>query len=168
MSDSTPMAETQSAPSLRELSEAATQGEWHHCQPFMTVPAERTVHGRVPAARVDYISTWPGSGTPPGHRVVVPMEGRESTMSSHDMAFVARLVSDYRAGRLIDPTTQTKAVAAARAEGVREGLERAAAAAEALRRNSNQDHIQHCTEVEWTIRALILTPPTTPGGRTDG
>jgi len=114
---SNPMAETQSAPSLRELSERASPGEWHHCQPFMTVPAERTVHGRVPAARVDYISTWPGSGTPPGHRVVVPMEGRESTMSSHDMAFVARLVSDFRAGRLIDPTTLSEAVASARAEG---------------------------------------------------
>lgn len=74
---------------LRRAAEKATPGPWHHCQPYMTVPAERTVHGRVPAARVDYVSTWPDIGMPPGHRVIIDMPGRESRVSSSDMAFIA-------------------------------------------------------------------------------
>lgn len=89
------------AKALRALSEKATQGEWHHCQPFKSVPAVNTVNGRVPVQRVDYVSTWPARGTPPGHRVIIPMEGRECQVSSDDMAFIAALVSAYRKGSLI-------------------------------------------------------------------
>ena len=75
---------------LRELAEAATPGPWHHCQPFMVVPAQKTVHGTVPAERVDYVSTWPDRGTPPGHRVVVPMPPECGPgVRSADMAFIA-------------------------------------------------------------------------------
>lgn len=49
---------------------AATPGPWFHCQPSMVVPKQRTIHGPVPARRVDYVSTWADMGTPPGHRVV--------------------------------------------------------------------------------------------------
>jgi len=108
------MAETQSAPSLRELSEAAPY-------PIKLQAMGIIVHTET-------------------HRHA------NAHLGSREMAeFVARLVSDYRAGRLIDPTTLTEAVAAARAEGVREGLE--------------------------TARQQYLTavlPNLTPGGRTDG
>jgi hypothetical protein len=53
------------------------------------------------------------------------------------------------------------ALAEAEARGRRQGLEEAARAAEAIRRSSNQDHIQHCTEVEETIRSLAVTPAET-------
>lgn len=81
------------------------------------------------------------------------------------------------------PTILTEAVAAARAEGVREGLERAADwlapngprpcdcercdcgnvgdLAEAAAWDADNAASQH-------VRALIPAPPTTPGGRTDG
>lgn len=72
-----------------ELGKRATKGPWHHCQPFQKLPKTRTVHGLVPAQRVDYVSTWPGQGTPDGHRTVIPMERREVTASSDDMAFIA-------------------------------------------------------------------------------
>lgn len=73
----------------KRVAEAATPGPWHHCQAFRTVPAARTVHGPVPAERVDYVSTWPGPGTPNGHRVVVDMPGREGRTRSDDMAHIA-------------------------------------------------------------------------------
>lgn len=76
---------------------AATEGPWHHCQAFETVGEERTIHGRVPAQRVDYVSTWAGPGTPKGHRVVIPMEGRECHVSSNDMAFIAHARTDIPA-----------------------------------------------------------------------
>lgn len=89
---------------LKELLAAATPGPWHHCQAFMTVPAERTVHGPVPATRVDYVSTWPHVGTPKGHRVVVAMEGRESNVRSEDMALIA--LSPALAARVIELEAQ--------------------------------------------------------------
>lgn len=76
---------------LRGLLAKATPGPWHHCQPFMTVPAHCTVHGPIPAERVDYISTWPDKGTPSGHRVVIDMPGRESRVRSEDMALIAAM-----------------------------------------------------------------------------
>lgn len=106
---------------LERAARTATSGEWYHCQPFQTVPKQRTIHGSVPAQRVDYVSTWPGPGTPKGHRIIADMEGRESAMRSEDMAFIARanpatilaLISEIRslrdalepfadAGRIID------------------------------------------------------------------
>jgi hypothetical protein len=74
---------------LRQLALAATPGPWHHCQPFMTLPAQRTVHGPVPAERVDYVSTWHGMGTPTGHSIVIGSAGRESQVRSKDMAFIS-------------------------------------------------------------------------------
>lgn len=74
------------------LYEKATQGPWYHVQPFQTVPAERTVHGPVPAQRVDFVSTVPG----PVHRcVVIPMEGSERAVRSTDMAFITALVNAW-------------------------------------------------------------------------
>jgi len=162
------MAETQSAPSLRELSERATQGEWHHRQ------------AGVVGARgaLDWIGD-----APDGSQHTKIIVGRQCLYGgSHDYAFLARLVSDYRAGRFIDPTTLSEAVASARAEGVREGLERAAKLFEArcaAKRGELADNAT--TDVRWQldlhhemraaeqaasdIRALIPAPPTTPGGR---
>lgn len=74
---------------IRERCEKATPGEWHHVQAYKSVPPMRTIHGPVEGHRCDYVSTWPGMGTPPGHRVIIPMEGRESHVSSDDMAFIA-------------------------------------------------------------------------------
>jgi hypothetical protein len=142
--------------SLKELSDRATQGEWHHCQPFQTVPTKHTVHGTVPSERVDYISTWAGLGTPRGHRVVVPMEGRESTMSSEDMAFVAELVSAYRRGELHDDTALATAVARAR----REALEGAARRVLEIEHESGELGIQNAQYVSDEILALCAaTPP---------
>lgn len=81
---------------LGELLAKATPGEWHHVQAFQTVPAQRPVHGPVPAQRVDYVSTWPGRGTPPGHRIVIDMEGRESSPRSDDMAAIVASVNFIR------------------------------------------------------------------------
>lgn len=107
-----------SVPSLGELNEAATQGEWHHRQ------AGKTNSG----GPLDWIGDAPDGSA---HTKIIV--GRQCLYGgSDDYAFVARLVSNYRAGRLIDPTAIAEAVASARAEGVREGLERAAAAAENL------------------------------------
>lgn len=75
---------------LTTLLAAATPGPWHHCQPYKTVPAVRTVHGPVPAQRVDYVSTWPHPGTPKGHRIIIPMEGNPANVRSADMALIAR------------------------------------------------------------------------------
>jgi len=93
------MAETTSAPSLRELSEAATPGEWRMRKHFISAPSTNPVI--------------------PGEDVVfsVAYSDRSHDEDNRNLAFAARLVSDYRAGRLIDPTTLTEAVAAARAEG---------------------------------------------------
>ena len=83
---------------LRELLAKGTQGEWHHVQAFQSVPAQKTIHGTVPGQRVDYVSTWPGPGTPKGHRVIVPMEtltdsGVARTVSSNDMALITAAVN---------------------------------------------------------------------------
>lgn len=85
------------ADELERLATEATPGKWYHCQPFKTVPEVRTVHGRVPAERVDYVSTWPGPGTPPGHRTVIDMPGRESRTTSEDMALIAFMKSNLPA-----------------------------------------------------------------------
>lgn len=76
---------------LRGLLAKATPGPWHHCQPYMTVPTQRTVHGPIPAERVDYVSTWPDKGTPSGHRVVIDMPGREARVRSEDMALIVAM-----------------------------------------------------------------------------
>ncbi len=79
---------------LEEALKAATPEPWYHVQAFESVPAVRTIHGKVPGQRVDYVSTWPGPGTPKGHRVVIPMETVAEghivrTVSSEDMALIA-------------------------------------------------------------------------------
>lgn len=83
------------------------------------------------------------------------------------------------------PTALSEAVASARADGVREGLERALEAAKDARKDyrpvlSKSRYQAHeiqqffgggCGLVAEDIQALINalpTPPTTPGGRTDG
>lgn len=68
------------------LSAGPTPGPWHHCQPFQSVRAERTIHGPVPAQRVDFVSTK----TQPVHeRIIIPMAGTEAHVRSEDMAFIA-------------------------------------------------------------------------------
>lgn len=68
------------------LSAGPTPGPWHHCQPFQSVRAERTIHGPVPAQRVDFVSTK----TQPVHeRIIIPMAGKEAHVRSEDMAFIA-------------------------------------------------------------------------------
>ena len=74
---------------IRETTAKATPGEWHHVNAFQSVPKARTVHGTVPAQRIDYVSTWPHLGTPGGHRVVVAMERDNATARSEDMAHIA-------------------------------------------------------------------------------
>lgn len=83
---------------LRKLLAAATPGPWHHVQAFESVPAVRTIYGKVPGQRVDYVSTWPGLGTPKGHRVVIPMETVAEghitqTATSADMALICAAVN---------------------------------------------------------------------------
>lgn len=89
---------TQSTDELERLMREATPGPWHHVQAFESVPAVRTIHGKVPGQRVDYVSTWPGPGTPKGHRVVIPMEtvteeGIVRTATSADMALICAAVN---------------------------------------------------------------------------
>jgi hypothetical protein len=73
---------------LRELAEAATPGPWYHCQPFQRVEKQRTIHGPVPAQRVDFVSTC----KEPVHKeVVLPMQGREANIKSENMAFIAAI-----------------------------------------------------------------------------
>ncbi|HMM73766.1 MAG TPA: hypothetical protein PKC22_16350, partial [Rhodocyclaceae bacterium] len=68
------------------LAVGPTPGPWHHCQPFQSVRAERTIHRPVPAQRVDFVSTK----TQPVHeRIIIPMAGREAHVRSEDMAFIA-------------------------------------------------------------------------------
>lgn len=74
---------------LKRVAEAATPGPWYHVNPGMALPKTRTVHGTVPAERVDYVSTWSGMGTPPGHRTVVSSRENGSPMRSCDMAYIA-------------------------------------------------------------------------------
>ena len=72
---------------LQALLDAASPGPWHHVNPGMVSPKTRTIHGTVPAEPVDYVSTWPGLGTPPGHRVVI---NRDAGVRSDDMALIAK------------------------------------------------------------------------------
>jgi hypothetical protein len=46
----------------------------------------RTVHGTVPSEPLDYVSTWPGIGTPRGHRIIV---GQEAGVRTADLALIA-------------------------------------------------------------------------------
>jgi hypothetical protein len=132
------MAEIQSAPSLRELSEAASSGRGKHDlwftndnTPWILGPEADSEPGRFHVvARMPAIRR-------------VDTDARRQWL--RDRMFIVALVNAFRAGRLIDPTTLTEAVAAARAEGVRKGLERA-----------RQQYL-----------AAVL-PNLTPGGRTDG
>lgn len=83
---------------LKKLLAEATPGPWHHVQAFESVPAVRTIYGKVPGQRVDYVSTWPGLGTPKGHRVVIPMETVAEghitqTATSADMALICAAVN---------------------------------------------------------------------------
>jgi hypothetical protein len=70
---------------------AATPGPWYHCQPFMTVPKQMTIHGSVLAARVDFVSTNP---EPVHQKLIINMPGRESCTSSEDMAHIAAASPD--------------------------------------------------------------------------
>ena len=82
------MSDTQTALAQvrKALAARPTQGPWHHCQPFQSVRAERTLHGTVPAQRVDFVSTK----TQPVHeRIIIPMAGKEAHVRSEDMAFIA-------------------------------------------------------------------------------
>lgn len=67
---------------LRAMANAATPGPWRHMQSFQSAPLVRTIHGTVPAHRVDYV-------VGAGRKIVIPMEGRENTASSDDMAYIA-------------------------------------------------------------------------------
>lgn len=72
---------------LRELAEKASPAPWYHCQPFMVVPKQRTVHGTVPAQRVDFVSTKPA---PVHERTIIPMPPENGPgVRSEDMAFIA-------------------------------------------------------------------------------
>jgi hypothetical protein len=73
-------------PALKRLAEKATPGPWYHCQPFMTLPKTRTVHGPVPAWRVDFVST---RSAPAHTKTVIPMAQDGPGVSSNDMAFIA-------------------------------------------------------------------------------
>jgi hypothetical protein len=74
---------------LREAASKATPGPWYHVNAGVVLPKTRTVHGPVPAQRCDYVSTWPGLGTPPDNRIIIPMEGRECAVAPDDMAHIA-------------------------------------------------------------------------------
>ena len=71
---------------LRRVAEGATPGPWFHVQPFQIAPTMRTIHGTVPAQRVDFVAR---EMKPVHSRPIVPMEGRENTALSCDMAFIA-------------------------------------------------------------------------------
>jgi hypothetical protein len=71
---------------LRSLLAAASPGPWHHVNAGKVSRKTRTVHGTVPAEPIDYVSTWPGLGTPPGHRVIVH---REAGARTADLALIA-------------------------------------------------------------------------------
>jgi hypothetical protein len=96
---------------LRALLGAASPGPWHHVNPGMVSPKTRTVHGTVPAERIDYVSTWPGLGTPPGHRVVI---NREAGVRTADMALIATTPA------LASEVLHLRAGAAASAERIKE------------------------------------------------
>lgn len=177
------MAETQSAPSLRELSERAPQGEWtlekmpndagSRSNAFTSFGIEadgKTLLDTLNATGM-YLEQEPDGD---GGYDVWDAQGKAV------IDYVLALVQAHRAGRLIDPTTLTEAVASARADGIREGLERAAEVCD-LRVSVWRHHIGKPSETEideqvaslfenaaQAIRALITAPPTTPGGRTDG
>lgn len=101
---------------LRSLLAAASPGPWHHVNAGMVSPKTRTVHGTVSAEPIDYVSTWPGLGTPPSHRVVV---NREAGVRTADMALIAEAPSlasevlNLRAGQ---------AASAERIKALEEGL----------------------------------------------
>ena len=71
---------------LRSLLAAASPGPWHHVNAGKVSLKMRTVHGIVPSEPIDYVSTWPGLGTPPGHRVIVH---REAGARTADLALIA-------------------------------------------------------------------------------
>jgi len=191
------MTETQSAPRLRELSDAATAGPWFadaEKSDGSYGSGEDTSEGYDTAVIMTEAETRYGK---PGvlfesHNSTVGMIHEESddewfrawdAVSAANAAFIVALVNAFRAGRLIDPTTLTEAVAAARAEGVREGLERALEAAKGVRKDyrpvlSKSRYQAHeiqqffgggCGLVAEDIQALLDADlSTTPGGRTDG
>lgn len=71
-------------------------------------------------------------------------------------AFNEVVANAYRSGRLHDDATLSDAIAQAYARGIEDAVR----VAEQIRRYSNQDHIQHCKEVEDAIRALKPKPQT--------
>lgn len=71
---------------LKAFAEAATPGPWYHCQPYLTVPPERTIHGYVEGCRVDFVST---TNAPVHKQIIISMPGREISTKSNDMAFIA-------------------------------------------------------------------------------
>lgn len=98
------MAETTSAPSLRELSEAATPGEWHvDMFPYFNMDT-----GEPQPPQCEGICTRDEAGG---------LADSIATCGEREATFIVALINAFRAGRLIDPTTLSEAVAAARAEG---------------------------------------------------
>jgi hypothetical protein len=72
---------------LLALCEKATPGPWYHVQAFQTVPKQRTIHGPVPAQRVDFVSTTPA---PVHKKIVIPMPSEDGGgVRSVDMAYIA-------------------------------------------------------------------------------
>ena len=113
---------------LQALLDAASPGPWHHVNPGMVSPKTRTIHGTVPAEPVDYVSTWPGLGTPSGHRVVID---RNVGVRSADMALIAE------APALAAEVLALRAGSAASAERIKE-LEARVAELEAALAKANE------------------------------
>jgi len=203
------MAETTSAPSLRELSEAATAGPWFaeaEKSDGSYGSSEDTSEGYDTAVIMTEAETRYGK---PGvlfesHNSTVGMIHEESddewfrawdAVSEANATFIVALVNAFRAGRLIDPTTLSEAVASARAEGW-QPIETAP------KDETEVDlwMVDHLADLQWRqpgawwdegrwvvlddsgdVREVELegiqvathwqplpAPPTTPGGRTDG
>ena len=108
---------TEAEREIREaLAAGPTPGKWFHCQPFQRVEKMRTIHGVVPAQRVDFVATEP---EPVHKRIVIPMEGRESNVRSEDMAYIAACSPENITTLLAD---RDEREAALRAELERERL----------------------------------------------
>jgi len=156
------MAETTSAPSLRELSEAATKGPWY----TVDTPwgeGDWIVAGNPDPHAGEFVCLFDGS-----------VIGDDTTdRAAENAAFVARLETDYRAGRLIDPTTLTEAVATARAEGYAAGaMDMRDMAANAINASAyhpfGKEGDALAVATLGIAARMVRTLSLTPGGRTDG
>jgi len=168
---STPMAETQSAPSLRELSEAAVAILYRNWR------GEVAVRQIVPGAAAR--AFWFGSTEwhPEPQWLVTATDVEKNASRDFALSGILAWGAEAIAAR---EATLTEAVAAARAEGVREGLERALEVIGPTGHRPCDCDRCDCgnagdlaevaawdaeNDLSRAIRALILTPPTTPGGR---